>query len=106
MVKHQTGHVAILQILDFLLEHRGLLRAITVDQRKAAVGIARQYRFEYRKDRRDATASCDTQVLASGRGGPFDANASLRPPHPNAQPPLGLPAPPTPTPPACHLPHP
>jgi len=90
MVKHQNGSVAILQVLDFLLEHRGLLRAITVDQREAALGIARQYRFEYRKDRRDAAASCDTQVVASGRGGALDAKASLRRHDRNGQARFGL----------------
>ena len=63
VVDHQPGQIAVLQVLEFFLEHGGLQLAVAVDQREGAARLARQHGLHDRQDGRDAAAARDAHVM-------------------------------------------
>ncbi|KAF5291100.1 hypothetical protein FQR65_LT20496 [Abscondita terminalis] len=68
MLQRQPRHVAVLEVLDLLLEHGGLQLAVAVDQREAAGRLARQHGLHDGQDGRDAAAARNAHVVARGPG--------------------------------------
>ena len=78
VVQHQAREVAVLEVFDLLLEHRGLQRAVAVDQGEAAVRLARQHGLHDGQDGRDAAAARNAQVMPVRRRLKRHEEAALR----------------------------
>ncbi len=63
VVEAEARQVAVLQVLERLVEHHARLAAVAVDQREARARLARERRADQRQHRRDAAARGERDVV-------------------------------------------